>query len=341
MCLQVAVLLGLSFAYPGVWETGPSPDSPTARSKAVDSPAHAAARLSEQLKRHPAKASNGPQRVALFFVDLASGDVTMIADEPDPGADGCGSPRWSHDGRRILFDAMPFQRFDLLHIKAIEVGERAPRMRDLGPGARPTFSPDDRRIAFLLHDGAVADAESGVWVMQADGSERRRAGYYGMPLWSPDNRQFLVVGFNDPRELKLVNLENPETHNVEIPNHGVFGWPSWADAGTIAAVIGSGDRADSVALLDVRTPAQAKIKQVLWKQGADLQVRPLWPVYSAATRRCVFVGVAPEGMALYSIEPGAPGHAKRLEAGGLDRQIGGLCFSPDGRFLLFCSTRVR
>ena len=55
-------------------------------------------------------------------MDLAKGDVTMIADEPDPGADSCGSPRWSHDGRRILFDVMPEGSFHLLHIKAIELG---------------------------------------------------------------------------------------------------------------------------------------------------------------------------------------------------------------------------
>ena len=95
----------------------------------------------------------------------------MIADEPDPGADSCGSPRWSHDGRHILFDAMPNMQFQLLHIKAIELGENEPRMTDLGFGARPTFSPDDSRIAFLLHEDAIPGATPGIWVMQADGSQ--------------------------------------------------------------------------------------------------------------------------------------------------------------------------
>jgi Tol biopolymer transport system component len=340
MHVRIATLLGLSVALPLACQAMQSPiSSTTAGSKGVDSAAHAAARLAEQLKRHPAKASSGQFRRGLFLMDLDHGDVTMIADEPDPGADSCGSPRWSHDGRRILFDCMPNMAFHLLRIKAIDLGEEAPRMTDLGPGARPTFSPDDRRISFLLHDNAVAGAESGVWVMQADGSQRRRAGYFGMPLWSPDDSQFLVVGFNDPRELKLVNLEKAETRILELSNQGVFGWPSWADAGTVAAIVGSEGKGDSVALIDVKTPPQANIKGVLWKRGSDLNVSPLWPVYSAATRRCIFVGVSPEGMALYVIEPGASGRAKRLEAGALDNQIGGLCFSPDGKFLLFCSTR--
>src|SRR5262249_55751177 len=56
----------------------------------------------------------------------------------------------------------------------------------------PSFSPDDKRVAFLLNPNAVPNAVPGIWVMQADGSERRRAGEYGIPLWSPDGRQFLI-----------------------------------------------------------------------------------------------------------------------------------------------------
>ena len=160
-----------------------------------------------------------------------------------------------------------------------------------------------------------------------------------MPFWSADDRQFLIVSFNDPRELRLVNLQREESQIMSVPGHGVFGWPSWADAGTVAAIIGAQGRGDTVTLLDVKNPTQVSIKQVLWKQGQGMKARPLWPVHSPVTRRTVFVGVEPEGMALYVIEPGRAGQPKRLEKNGLDTQIGGLCFSPDGRFLLFCSSR--
>ncbi len=317
------------------------PAAPVSKAK-KETPAEASARLAEQLKRNPGKLSKLDRRRGLFLMDLVQGDVTMIADEPDPGSDSCGSPKWSHDGRRILFDAMPDQEFHLLRIKAIEIGAQRPTMTDLGLGARPTLSPDDQRIAFLLHHNAIQGAQPGVWVMQADGSNRHVAGEaFGMPFWSPDGRQFLIVGFQDPRQLTLINLENPNSHNLKIPGHQVFGWPSWADVGTVAAIVGTEGNGDSVALLDVSNPQQARIKEVLWKRGKDLAVRPLWPVYSHSTRRCIFVGIEPKGMALYSVEPGQPGRAKRLEAGELDLQIGGLAFSPDGRYLLFCSTRPK
>ena len=107
----------------------------------------------------------------------------------------------------------------------------------------------------------------------------------------------------------------------------------------MSAIVGSDGIGDTVALLDVSDHEPGKIKEVVFKPGNDLDIKPLWPVYSPSIRRCVFVGVEPKGMALYSVEHGQSGRAKRLEAGPPDPQIGGLAFSPDGRYLLFCSTR--
>ena len=139
--------------------------------------------------------------------------------------------------------------------------------------------------------------------------------------------------------MKLIDIEKSESRHVEISDYSVFGWPSWADVQILAAIVGSEGTGDTVALIDVGEPEKAKIKEVLWKAGQDDDMKPLWPVYSPGTRRCVFVGVKPQGMAIYSVEKGQLGHAKRIEPQGLDRQIGGLAFSPDGRYLLFCSNR--
>ena len=50
---------------------------------------------------------------------------------------------------------------------------------------------------------------------------------------------------------------------------------------------------DSIALLDVREPAEAKIIELLWKRNADLDVIPRWPVFRPGTNQCFFEGVEP------------------------------------------------
>jgi hypothetical protein len=61
-------------------------------------------RLVEQFRRHPARpsASTDEQRTALYLIDLETHEITLIADEPDPGLLRIGSPSWSHDGRYVL-----------------------------------------------------------------------------------------------------------------------------------------------------------------------------------------------------------------------------------------------
>ena len=126
-------------------------------------------RLVEQLKFHPARPSAAEKRYALYLIDVATGEVIRVADQPDPGLTYCGSAAWSYDGGRILFDATPWTQWTLSRLKSIEVDGGRLAMRDLGLGNSPTFSPAGDRIAFLLNSGA----EPGIWMMNADGSERR------------------------------------------------------------------------------------------------------------------------------------------------------------------------
>ena len=57
-------------------------------------------------------------------------------------------------------------------IWAIEVRDGRPTYTDLGEGNDPTFSPDDKSIAFLLHASVEAGTGGGLWMMRADGSGR-------------------------------------------------------------------------------------------------------------------------------------------------------------------------
>ena len=311
--------------------TGTSKAPTTLPRSSPGSPAEAVGRLVDQLKQHPARPRPTPDRFTIYLMDATSGDVTPIADEPAPGLIRCGSPAWSNDGRRILFDATPGTQFTLSRLQSIELRPGGASVTDFGAGNCPSFSPADDRIAFLSNaDGA----RNGVWLMKADGSERRPLGEYGIPRWSPEGGQMMIVGFGDVRQVTLMDVDPEKSGVLKLPDLVIYSVPSWAGRGLIAAVIGvtEGDR---IALIDVSNPAQARVKEVLWRKTDGPDVNPTYPIYSAASRRCVFVGGRGEGMSLYSLQPGKGLPAKRLGKPGDRKLIVNLTFSPDGRYVLY------
>ena len=285
-------------------------------------------------------AAAGEHRLQLYMVDLVEGGTTLLADEPDPGLDYCNAPKWSNDGTRIVFFARSWTEPRPSCIKAIEVSDGRPTLMDLGPGHCPTLSPDDKRIAFLLNPGEEPGAEGGIWLMEADGSGRRQVvGRRGFPLWSPDRRRLVINQDNKPTESIVINLETREEDLLEMPGHWIHSWPTWAGPETLVSSIGTRKEADAIVLLDVRKPAEARIIETLWSRSEDLDVEPLWAVYSPATRRCAFVGAGPGKRTLYSVQRGVSRRARPLEPEGYDDRLSGLWFSPDGRYLLFCANR--
>jgi hypothetical protein len=292
-------------------------------------PAQDVTRLAEQLKRHPVEPSESPDRVGLYMLDLRNGEVTLIADRPGPGLTRCGSPTWSNDGRRILFDATPGTEWNLTRLWSIELGNDRPTVRDIGDGNCPTPSPEDDRIFFLSNG-----AQSGIWLMKADGSGRQLFGDYGKPAWSPDGRQLMIVSFADPRRVMVMDADPAKSGVVELPGHQIFWHTNWAGKGTIVAVVGR-TAGDTLALVDVSDPREAKIKEVLWRRANGPDVQPLDPIYSAATGRCVFVG---SKTALYSVQHGNTGPAKLVKSQESHPWIRDTAYSPDGRYVLYIAT---
>jgi Tol biopolymer transport system component len=102
-------------------------------------------------------------------------------------SDRTGDPAWSPDGRQLAFwiGAKPDEQIYVLDMRNPESRRRltsAPR------GALdPAWSPDSKRIAFTQR---TADGSSDIWVMNADGTGRRRIGGPTVerefePSWSP------------------------------------------------------------------------------------------------------------------------------------------------------------
>ena len=332
---SLLVAAGFVAATAGFATLAPAGDGPadkTEVSGAVD-------RMADKLRQGPLdRPADDEERAGLYLLDLADGKSTLITAEPEPGLRNCGSPRWSPDGRRILFDASPGKNWRETHLKSIDLGDDRLKVADLGPGNCPSFAPDGGRVAFLSNSRQPG-RPLGIWIMRADGSERRPLNVYGAPQWSPDGRKILVVHFGSPVSAGVLDVETGVERPLVFPGYRIHPSPRWAGPDTVVAAATS-EEGTAIALFDVANPDDCKVKEVLWKKGDRLDAAPTYPAFSPATGRCAFVAKTPEGLALYFVQRGSFGPPRRLEDRAPDRKLAGLDFSPDGRFLLYCSDRA-
>jgi TolB protein len=143
---------------------------------------------------------------------LGTGDPTATF-----GAD------WSPDAQHLAYAD---QRG--IAIVNVMVGTR----RRAGPGGQPSWSPDGRRIAFMLSESR---GSFGIYVMPARGGEARRLTSGTNPAWSPDGR---LIAFNRSRndeadDIHVLDVQSGKTRRL---TYGVYyrGAPAWSRDGRIA-----------------------------------------------------------------------------------------------------------
>jgi len=278
-----------------------------------------------------------PERLAVQVLDLGTGQVSTVATEPLPGHHYCGSPSFSPDGKRVAFDATPGREWHRTHIVTTDFPPAPkPAFVDFGPGNCPAWSPDGQQFAFLLNAGALPDAPAGIWIANTGGTNRRHVPLYGLPKWSPDGKQLLVASFSNPCQWRLLDVAAGTSQPVALPFHEFFSVPSWTgDPNQLVSVVKGGDGLQ-VALVNVTTPGEAQLYDVLWTRGQGLTDEPLYPVYAPKQKQLVFVGRARDGCELFTIDGNSPLPRPLEPTAKRSPKIASLNLSPDGRKLLFC-----
>ena len=245
------------------------------RSSQLEPRIPSASLLLKQIQQEAARAKL--PELNLFAIDVTSGEVTLISHEPDKKLTYCGTPRWALGGNQIVFDATPGRNWTETRLMSIRQSSTGVETIDLGAGNCLTLSPDGEQLAFYLNGGAVPGAASGVWIMDADGLNRRRLGGFGIPLFSPTGNKLLVSSFSSRRQLSLLDPKTGKSTRIEVPGYKIYSQTSWgSDDETLVAVVVS-KQGTGIAMLDISNPGDTHHQAGALAQGRPVRCRSRLP----------------------------------------------------------------
>ncbi|MCA9077287.1 MAG: PD40 domain-containing protein [Planctomycetaceae bacterium] len=302
------------------------------------------AKVVERIRSFGPVEPENDNQMDIYLLDVDTGKIEVAFDDPSLEL---GTPFWSHDGLRILFDATPGRKWNRTQFAMLDASEDDAKVTMHGFGNCPTISPDGKQVSYRLNHDALPDVEPGVWVMDLDGAEMHPLGIIGYPRWSPDGDAILISRNGGPTSLCLQPHNDPVITLLNLRNCGCSfeSNPYWVgDENTIVATIEGVDPGAEIgvgetciALIDISQPEACRIKRILWKQGDGLDVRILSPLFSPTSGKCVFSGRTEDGYQLFLLDDKQEGPPQAIKLCGPVSYLDELTMSPDGRYVLFCS----
>jgi Tol biopolymer transport system component len=138
-------------------------------------------------------------------------------------------PSWSHDGKRLAFDALDGSQTKRLFV----VNADGTGLKQIGETESPDWSPDDKQIAF--HFRGDEKNQQGVYVQNLDGQGRVRVSAGFGPRWSPDGGR---IAYTDMRNLIVLDLVTGEERPLlGEPVQQVMPGFDWSPDGKRLAVV--------------------------------------------------------------------------------------------------------
>jgi dipeptidyl aminopeptidase/acylaminoacyl peptidase len=188
---------------------------------------------------------NDNQRLHIFVVDVATKQVRQLTQ----GNFDEHSIDWSPDGKEILFASNrepnqdEFFNYDIFALKVADNSIRRLTATEYCE-YEPLWSPDGKHIVFRgtrrgLTDRETTMEDTHVWVMNADGSDRREIGAVldnrqGAPRWAPDSGAvYFTLQERGSNHLVRLPISGGKPEYVVKDAGGVGGWSVGKD-GSVA-----------------------------------------------------------------------------------------------------------
>jgi Tol biopolymer transport system component len=252
----------------------------------------------------------------VFVMKADGGDVHRVA--VVHGYFDHGSPRFSHDGRRLAFDAALGDPHGPRACFVVNVDGTG--LAQLCTGRTPDWSPDDKQIAF------VGEPAGEIFVQNVDGKGRAAIAKGGSPSFSPDGGR---LALSDRRMLRVVDLlSGEETAVLPEPQSFIFEGFAWSPDGKQLAVAAR---------------SKSKGPRHLFIVDAAGNNAALEPRLENAMGG--FVSYSPDGRQIVFADQwkikivDVAGNAPAREVPGQQGLNRNPVFSPDGKSIVFVSTR--
>ena len=217
---------------------------------------------------------------AIYTIDSKGSEAKYLT--AAPGMISSSSPELSHDGTMIAFDGVPVHNSlgeAHLFVTALE-GPFKGIFKDFGCGNVPSWSPDDKRIAYMLNPGNPAGVEWGIWIMDADGSKRRRLcdGWY--PRFSPDGTLLQVYAPQArPSSIHVIRPDGEgERKLVGMTMPVKYGGGTWSPEGNRIVFVGTRDGKEHLATVAVDDEDERSVRILYTEEDEDRELvgPPAW-----------------------------------------------------------------
>ncbi len=243
-----------------------------------------------------------------------------------------GSPAFSSDGKKLAFDVWKSQEGETIsNVKIMVINADGTDQKILGSGAMPSWSPEGKRIAFSQL------SPYGVAIMNADGSNRTliEAGGWGAQ-WSPDGRQIAyTVRSSGKANVRIYDLIEDTKTDVfakgESPYSNIYWNMAWSPDSSSLCFLArkAADRAFEVTT--VKTAGKKPHLKVHFKG----KISPFQDMAWHPSGDMIVFGSPAVPRQLLQFNPHEDKAPEPLGITVDGNKNGDVCFTPDGKHLLF------